>query len=104
MKQPSLRHRLVAAMFFTSVSALLLASVILMAYELFAYKQMMTRNLSTLAQAIAANSTVAITYDNEKDAQEILSALKFEPDVVNACLYDKSGHLYTTYPGSAPAP
>jgi signal transduction histidine kinase len=102
MKHPSLRRRLLAAMLVTSVTALLLAGVSLLVYELFAYKRMMTRDLSTLAKTIAATSTAALVYDDQKVAQQTLSAFKSEPDVVNACIFDNAGHLYATYPAAAP--
>jgi signal transduction histidine kinase len=92
---------MLAGMFITSLTALLLASVALLTYELFAYKRMMTRSLSTLAQTVAANSAALIVYDDQKVAQEVLSALKSEPDVVVACLFDKSGNLFSTYPANA---
>jgi signal transduction histidine kinase len=102
MKLPSLRRRLLAAMLVISLTALVVACGSLLTYELFAYKRTMTRNLSTLAKTVAANNSAVLVFDDQKLAQEILSALKSEPDVVNACLFDRSGHLFSTYPASAP--
>jgi signal transduction histidine kinase len=102
MKLPTLRRRLLAAMFITSVTSLLLACGTLLFYELFATKRSMTHNLSTLAQAVAANSTALLAFNDQTRAQEILSALKSEPDVVNACLYDNSGHLFSSAPPGSP--
>src|SRR5438132_3075465 len=51
------------------------------------------KNLATLGRVIAANSTASLAFANQADAREILSALKAEPHVVAAALYDKDGRL-----------
>jgi signal transduction histidine kinase len=97
MKLPSLRRRLLAAMLVTSVTALSLAGLALLTYELFSSKRTLMHNLSTIAKGVAANSTAALVYEDQHRALELLSTLKSEPDVVNAALYDKSGRLLATY-------
>ncbi len=102
MTYPSLRRRLLAAMLIPTVTALLLACVTLLTYDLLADRRTLTRDLSTLAKSIAANSSAAVLYDNQRVAQEMLDPLKSAPDVLNACLYDQSGHIYSTYPINTP--
>lgn len=103
MKSPSIRREFLAALLVTSVTALCLVGVSLLCYGLVAYKKTMSRNLSVLAKTIAANSTALLVFDDQKVAQEILSALRAEPDVRAACLYTEDGVVYSTYPPGTPA-
>ena len=57
----------------------------------------MARSLSTLAQAIATNSTAALAFQNADDAARVLSALAADPHVVAAALYDRDGTLFASY-------
>jgi signal transduction histidine kinase len=60
------------------------------------------RQLATLAEIIAAESTGAVAFDNQRDATEILAALKADRNIVSACLYDQQGRVFSRYPASAP--
>ena len=81
---------------------LLLTSAAFMGYQNFSFRQTTRNNLSTLGRIIAANSTASLAFANEDDAREILSALKAEPHIVAAALYDKNGHRFATYPVDLP--
>jgi PAS domain S-box-containing protein len=73
-------------------------------YELLTYRQSTTRNLSTIGQMIATNSTAALAFNNPDDAREVLAALKVERHIVAAGLYGSDGALFATYPaGLLPA-
>jgi len=85
-------------MFMTAVTALLLTGATMTVYEFSAYKQSLARHLASLAQTIAANSSALLVYDDQKVAQEVLSALKSEPAADAACFYDQAGRLYSAYP------
>src|SRR5207249_4130494 len=50
-----------------------------------------------------ANSTAALAFANEADATELLAALKYDPHMVAAALYDQHGHVLATYPAAAAA-
>src|SRR5258705_1237794 len=69
-------------------------------YELYTFRQAAMQKLSTLGKVIATNSTAALAFDNKKDAYQILSALKAEPHITVACLYDKDNKLFSKYPES----
>jgi len=86
----------------TSGAVLLLTCGTFLGYELVTFRQTMVRNLSTLAQVVAANSTAALAFDNRTDATEVLSALSAERHIVAAGLYDNTGTLFAKYPDTAP--
>ena len=83
-----------------SGAVLLLSCTAFFAYEFVSFRQTMVGNLSTLAAGISANSTAALAFGDQKDAGEVLSALKAQPRVVAASLYDANGKLFSKYPPS----
>jgi PAS domain S-box-containing protein len=93
-----IKRKLVGVMVATSFAVLLLTSVVLLAYELYSYKQTIRRSLATIGAIISANTTAVLIYDDHKLATEILSALRAEPEITGAALYDKYNRLYATYP------
>ena len=97
-----IKRKLMTVILLTSGVVLLLACGAFLTYELLTFRQTMVRNLSTLAQVVAANSTAAVAFDNRTDATEVLSALSAERHIVAAGLYDNTGTLFAKYPDTAP--
>src|SRR6266702_893630 len=60
--------------------------------------------LATLADVIGQNSTAALDFSDRKAAAEVLDALRREPSVVSACLYDTTGSLFSEYQRDAEIP
>jgi signal transduction histidine kinase/ActR/RegA family two-component response regulator/HAMP domain-containing protein len=99
----SLRRRLMLMLLLTSGVALLLTSVGILAYEYFTHRQAMVRTLTMLGEVVADNSTAALAFYNADDARQVLGALKADPHIVAAALYDSEGALFATYPAQAAA-
>ncbi len=93
-----LRQRLMAIMLMTSASVLLLTCAGFFAYEFLTFRHSMHRQLSTIAAIVADNSTAVLAFKDRGAAREILFALKAEPHITEAALYDEEGHLFTTFP------
>src|SRR5882672_10743776 len=93
-----IKRKLTAILLLISGLVLLLTSAAFVTYQLVAFRQTTLKNLSTLGRVIAANSTASLAFANEADATEILSALRAEPHVVAAALYDRRGRLFARYP------
>jgi diguanylate cyclase (GGDEF)-like protein len=53
--------------------------------------------LSTLANIVGQNSAAALDFQDPHAANEVLQALRAEPTVVSACLYDSSGRQFAQY-------
>src|SRR6267143_143871 len=98
-----IKRKLTALFLLTSGAVLLLTCAVDFAYELVRFRQTTRAQLSTLGEIIASNSTAALAFGNERDAREILAALKAERHVVAAGLYDGDGHLFSRYPPELPA-
>ncbi len=98
-----IRRKLTAILLLISGLVLLLTSAAFVTYQVIAFRQTTLKNLSTLGRVIAANSTASLAFVNEADAREILSALRAEPHVVAAALYDRDGRLFARYPADLSA-
>jgi PAS domain S-box-containing protein len=103
--QPITR-KLLAVILLTSGAVLTLTCGTFFIYELVTFRQSMVRSLTTLAQAIAANSTASLAFQNADDARTVLSALAADPHVVAAALYDGNGMMFASYvnPASKESP
>jgi signal transduction histidine kinase/ActR/RegA family two-component response regulator/HAMP domain-containing protein len=102
VRPTGIKRSLIVMMMTVSGAVVLATSGASGAYEFITSRQQTLRNLTTLAEAIAANATAALAFDNADDAFETLSALKAEPHLKIAGLYTAQGKLFAVYPrGSA---
>ncbi|MEZ0388401.1 MAG: methyl-accepting chemotaxis protein [Verrucomicrobium sp.] len=109
-----IKRKLMLGVLLTSTASLLLASLAYVTYERSTYRNDQMRTLTILADVLAANSTAALSLadatETKGEAQEILSALSAEPDIVSGALYDQEGKVFATFlrppeePPSATAP
>ncbi len=97
-----IKRKLTAILLLVSGLVLSLTSAAFVTYQVVTIRQTTLKNLSTLGRIIAANSTASLAFANETDAREILSALRAEPHVVAAALYDRDSRLFTRYPADLP--
>src|SRR5438552_8159420 len=95
-----IKRKLTALFLLTSGAVLFLTCAAYFAYEFVTFRQTTRGQLLTLGQIVAANSTAALAFGNERDSGEILAALKAERHIVAAGLYDREGKLFSRYPGS----
>src|SRR5436305_12491891 len=84
LKDRPIRWKLMAMILLTSGVVLLLTCAAFFAYEFLTFRQATVRELSTLGEIIAANSTAALAFDNQADAKESLSALKAQRHIVSS--------------------
>ncbi len=96
-----IRQRLMTLILATSGAVLLLSCGTFIGYEMLTYRRAAVRQLATLGEVISAESTGAVAFENQRDATEILTALKVERHIVAACLYDKNGRVFARYPANA---
>ncbi len=102
LKNTPIRRKLMAVILLVSGAVLLLTCAAFIAYEYFTFRKNMINQLSTLGEIIADNSTAALAFDSQDDANQILAALDAEPHVVAAGLYDEEGNLFAHYPDRLP--
>jgi PAS domain S-box-containing protein len=90
------RKQVLISMLIASV-ALLLACAAFGAYEVLTFRKTMLRDITTLAEIVGDNSAAALDFDDSKAAEETLGALKAEPNIVGACIFDKNGRLFAKF-------
>jgi signal transduction histidine kinase len=86
----------------TSGAVVLLTCGAFFSYELLTYKARAFQGLETLGEVLASNSTASLAFDNERDATEVLSALRARSGIVGAALYDRDGKLFARFPVTRP--
>src|ERR1700754_2230612 len=96
-----IRRKLMKMLLLTCGIVLLFTCASFFAYEFLTFRQTLVRQLDTLGQAIASNSTAALAFDNPDDASSVLAAFKADPHIVRAALFDAHGALFAAYPKSA---
>jgi diguanylate cyclase (GGDEF)-like protein/PAS domain S-box-containing protein len=77
--------------------ALLVAGVSFLGYEASQYRKTATRELTTVANMISAGSTAALSFTDEKAANETLTSLRGDGRIAGAAVYDKGNRLFATY-------
>jgi PAS domain S-box-containing protein len=102
-KGGSIQQKLMRIIVLTSGAVLLLTCASYFVYEYLTFRQGMIRQLNILGETIATNSTAALAFENSDDADEILTALKADKHIVGACLYNKEGKLFSSYPLNLPS-
>ncbi len=103
LKDQPIRRKLTIVILLTSTAVLLLTCAAFVAYEIITFRRDLAENLTTLAQITAQNSSAALAFENQKDADDVLFALRIERNVVAAGLYNKNGELFASYPTNQPA-
>ncbi len=83
----------------TSGTALLLISAGLVAYEFIAFPKLIARKLSIQAQIIGTNSFSALLFSDPNAADETLAALRADPHIAAAAIYDRDGRAFARYVG-----
>lgn len=85
-------------MMVTSLTVLVLTCSAFFIYEFVSFRQTNIRELTTLGQIIANNTTAPLAFDDAEAANEILASLKAEPHIIVACVYDQEGNIFAYYP------
>jgi signal transduction histidine kinase/CheY-like chemotaxis protein len=97
MHNMSIKHKLISIIMLTCTGALLLAGGVFVISEWVSVRRLMARNLSTHAAMAGDNCKAALAFQDAKDAQKTLEALKEESSIVFGCVYSKSGEAFASY-------
>src|SRR5262249_12700502 len=80
-------RKIVAIAMIITVSALLLAGVVLTGYDFLAAKRDLQAGTTVFARIIADNVTAAVEFNDQVAAMDTLSSLPAEPSIVSPCIY-----------------
>jgi len=93
----SIQRKLSLVIFFASVLGLSFTCLALELYERASFRTSMTRELSVHADMLRLNTAASQAFNDRKSALEILAALRAEPHIVAACIYDSRGTIFAEY-------
>ena len=96
-KDMPIQRKLLRIIFIISTVVLFVTCVSFFVYEFYTFRKTTVEKVSTIGKIIAANSTAALAFQDADAAREILAALKTEPHITGAALYDKHGKLFAKY-------
>ena len=97
IRNSSIQRKLTFIIVCTSLVGLSLACLSFDFYERSSFRAAMTSELSVLADTLGANTAASLAFNDQKSAQDMLSALRAEPHIVAACLYDSHGVVFAEY-------
>jgi diguanylate cyclase (GGDEF)-like protein len=100
----SIRFNLSLLIISASALAVLLASFGFAIYERQRYRAGAVRELTALADTLGANTAASLAFNDQRTAQEMLSALATEPSVLVACIYDIHGRVFANYRSPSESP
>src|SRR5690349_11232800 len=91
------RKKLVWAAGLLAAFAVLIASAVSITSQYFSFRQETAADMRTVTQVVADNCATDLASGDASDATETLSALRNDPTVISAVLYDRDGDLFARY-------
>jgi signal transduction histidine kinase len=92
-----IKHKLQLIIMAVVAPALLLSCVAFATYDLVVLRDSMKKDLTTQAEIIASNINAALSFGDQKAAEELLSGLRAKPNIVAAYVYSSDGTLFAAY-------
>ena len=96
-KDSPIQFKITCVIMFTTVVSLLIAGITLLLFDIRQAEEKLARELSSIAQIIAANSTAALEFDDPKAAERILNGLQKDKRIAAAGLYRENGDIFAAY-------
>lgn len=98
------RRKLTLVSILTSSGALVLACAIFVAYDQFAFRRAMTRDLAITADMVGSNCVAALTFNDSKSANQTLKSLAAQSHIRAACIFDTNGTIFAEFQRDPKAP
>lgn len=98
----SLSRKLAKILLIMAALTLLVATLTLSIREYNALQDSISKKLTLTADMLGQNCSVALLFDDEKTAKEILGALTHDPDIIDALIQTRTNAVFVGYskPGS----
>lgn len=93
----SLRRKLIAMVLVTTLAALLVALLAIIAYDLRVYHQDWTIDVTTQAELLGQTTAPALAFDDPDTARENLELMRLRPQVQAAAIFTARGALFASY-------
>jgi diguanylate cyclase (GGDEF)-like protein/PAS domain S-box-containing protein len=96
-RDSSIRVKLSLIVVLDASLAVLLVGGFLLGYERHELRDAAARELSIQAGIVADNSTAALSFADQRAAFETLAALRADPDLIEAAIYDRNNQLFARF-------
>lgn len=96
-----IKKKMMAISLLTTGFALLLFGLLMTASEFIRYRRSMFDILTVQAQMIVSNSAAALTFNDQRAAEEVLSAFNATPNIIQAVIFTQDGKVFARYRESA---
>ena len=93
----SIRIKLILTLGFTALLALFMMAAAMVTYETYHAKNNLVDELTSMADLIALNASVAMMFNDRHAALEDLSALSAKQGIIGAVLYNTHGNIYADF-------
>jgi hypothetical protein len=93
----SIRIKLILTLGFTALLALFMMAAAMVTYETYHARNNLVDELTSMADLIALNASVAMMFNDRHAALEDLSALSAKQGIIGAVLYDTHGKIYADF-------
>lgn len=98
-RNAKIKEKLIWISAIASTTALVLAGSAFTVYYILTFRSATVRTLTVRADMISLNSVSPLRFNDERSAQETLSALRADRHVIAAAIYSGDGKLFATYVG-----
>ena len=96
-RHATLKKKLTGIIMLTCAVVLVLAAGAFMTVEISSFRRKMVSHTYSLAEILAANSSVAITLHSRQVGEQIMSSLLSEPHIQNAYLFDSDNKVISRF-------
>lgn len=93
----SIRYKLILVIMLSSVLALALATLTLVAYEIAVQKRHTENAIVALGRTLEVSLHAAVSFDDKRTAEDTLATLSGQADVLSAHVFDNTGALFASY-------
>jgi two-component system sensor histidine kinase/response regulator len=93
----TIRQKLTRIVLLTCGASILLACVVLAAYDVVASRRQLAEDLVQTAQTIAPNTSAGVSFLDVRAVSEVLGSLEAQSHVVSAGVYKSDGSVFATY-------
>ena len=100
----SIRRKQTLIIMLTSSVVLFLACASFITLDTVTFRRELSERVTILADAVGSNCAAAIDFEDVKAAQEALTALRADDNIVAACVYSSGGRIFAAYKRDAAAP
>ena len=95
--EKSLRLKVMLLVMAITVSALVMSAVGLVIYDLRIYERQASNDLMTQAEILARATAPAVSFNDQRSAQNDLAVLQARPRLTAAALYTREGKVFATF-------